>query len=103
MIHVSDGFRQTMKNIHNLLSDAFVAALLEEANYIIHIAHETSALCIITITDKQTEKVLRVRIVYESDGYIQNVNSDLNTMLATNHYSYSRFLNTIYNAEFVAF
>ena len=92
-----------MKNIHNLLSDAFEAALLEEANYRIHIVHETSSLCIVTIIEKQTEKVLRIRIVHESDGYIQNVCSDLNTMLSTNHYSYSMLLNTIYNAEFVSF
>ena len=92
-----------MKNIHNLLSDAFVAALLDETKYRIQVAHETSALCIVTITEKQTEKVLRIHIRYESDGYIRNVNSDYNTMLTDNHYSYSTLLNTIYNAEFVSF
>lgn len=92
-----------MKNIHNLVSDAFVAALLDESEFETRIMRETANLCVVTIKKRQTEEVLRVDVVYEPDGYIQNVRSSFNTLFPNRGYSYSSFLNTIYNEEFVSF
>lgn len=92
-----------MKNIHNLVSDAFVAALLDESEFETRILRETPRFCIITIKKNQTGEILQVNVVHEPDGYIQNVRSYFNTLFPNHGYSYSSFLNTIYNEEFVSF
>ena len=94
---------QTMKNIYNLVSDAFVAALLDESGFETRIVRETPNLCVVTIKKNQTGEVLRVDVVHEPDGYIQNVRSSFNTLFPDHGFSYSTFLNTIYNEEFVSF
>jgi len=92
-----------MKNIHNLVSDAYVAALLDESEFETRIVRETPNLCVVTLKKNQTEDVLRVDIVHDPDGYIRTVRSSFNTLFPNNGFSYSSFLNTIYNEEFLSF
>ena len=90
------------KNIHNLLSDAFVAASLQESDFDIRVVQETSRLCVVTVKRKGTDEMLRIDISHASDGFIRRVESSANTLIVGVD-AYTAFLDTIYNHEFMSF
>jgi hypothetical protein len=89
-----------MKNIHNILSDAFVAIRKDEADYRIEIDRSVEYCIRITIPNDSND-FFQCDVYYEQDGYIQSVKRIENTLLVTANL-YTTFVNTIYNAEYMS-
>lgn len=90
-----------MKNIYNILSDAFVAIRKDEADYRIEIDRSIEHSIRITITKKDSNDFFQCDVYFESDGYIQSVKRIENMLFLTGN-MYTTFVNTIYNAEYLS-
>lgn len=90
-----------MKQIHNILSDAFVIAALIESEYDIKITNELTRRVYISIYKRDTNQCLEFNVLHDPDGYIRSINVSQNTLLQTNEYPYSAFINAIYNEEYM--
>jgi hypothetical protein len=91
-----------MKNIHNLVSDAFVAADLHEEDYVTVIRRDSTRRLYISITSRSDPNIrIMMDILHDLDGYIRTVRLVENTLLVQSNASYIAFVNTIYDEEFV--
>lgn len=92
-----------MKNIHNIVSDAFVAAHMDESKYTVDIQSITEEESRIFLVHKTTEERFFVLIRHSSNGRIASVLSFENTLFPNHGFSYTTFLDTIYDADYMYF
>jgi hypothetical protein len=88
-----------MKNIYNILSDAFVEANMEESQFHTNLVHIHPRRPLeIQCTRKGTEKLLRIQI-RQYDGYILNVDILENTLTEYTQGDCMAFIHSIHNQE----
>ena len=85
--------------MHNLLSDAFVAANLNEMEYKITLTQHSSRRIYILICKNGSNEMMMVHLSHDSDGYLRSVRAIENTLLPEE--ACNSFLNCIYDEEFI--
>lgn len=88
------------KNIHNAVSDAFIDAGLDEANFITTICSLQHFQIKITILERSTNRYAILEIDRDNEGYIHNVFFVLNLLSLSDSVA-TRFQNFLYNTEYV--
>lgn len=88
-----------MKNIHNILSDAFVDAAMDESHFSIELVRENVRTLQISLKRKDSNEILRIDISHEQDGYIANVSIVDNSLTEYTRRDCVRFINSLYNQE----
>ena len=88
-----------MKNIHNILSDAFVDAAMDESHFSIELVRENVRTLQIVLKKKDSSERLRMDLTHEQDGYINNVAIVDNTLTEYTRRDCVRFINSLYNQE----
>lgn len=90
-----------MKNIYNVLSDAFDAANLKEQDYATSVVRLSSRRIQITIVDNSVNQYCIVTIMLDNDGFVRSVNAGENTLLPRDGPAYVAFLDRIYEEEYI--
>jgi len=96
-----------MKNIHNILSDAFVDAAMDETQFrkeLVRVDMRTLQICLnkkssVSDTNSDLEEILRIEITHEQNGYILNVAILDNTLTTYTRRDCVRFINSVFNQE----
>ena len=90
-----------MKNLHNVLSDAFEAANLLEQEYNVTVNSLTSRRIYVHISKIGTNLAININLSLDSDGFLRSVHASENTLLPVTERAYSAFLDAIYSEEFI--
>ena len=90
-----------MKNLYNVLSDAFVAANLLEQEYHVSVNSLTSRRIYVNIMKIGTNLAVNINLSLDSDGFLRSVHASENTLFPVTEGTYSAFLDAIYSEEFI--
>jgi hypothetical protein len=93
----------TMKQIRNLVSDAFVAARMDEGTYTVDIQSITQEESRVLLQHRETNERLGILILHNTGGFITSVSSFENTLFPSHGLAYTTILDTIYDAVYLYF
>ena len=96
-----------MTNIHNILSDAFVDAAMDETQFrkeLVRVNSRTLQICLNkkgpnSDPNSDLDEILRIEITHELNGYILNVAIVDNTLTTYTRRDCVRFINNVFNRE----